>query len=340
MLKEIASLYGLPCRDIELIPIGAGLIHQTWKMMTGGNEFILQQVNSKVFRHPTDIAENIMRIGRYLNQNNPDYKFISPLSAINGEKIIYLNDGGYYRIFPFVKGSHSKFVVKQPEEAYEAALQFGRFTRLLADFDCEDLHLTIPCFHDLNLRYRQFLQAVEKTARDKRQKADILIKKIINDSWIVTKYQSLISDPALKMRVIHHDTKISNVLFDNNDKGICVIDLDTVMPGYFISDVGDMMRTYLSPASEEETEWHRIEVRKEIYLAIIKGYCEEMNDSLTELEKQSFFFAGQFMIYMQGIRFLTDYLQHNRYYGEKYPDQNLFRARNQLVLLEKFSEMQ
>jgi Ser/Thr protein kinase RdoA (MazF antagonist) len=152
---------------------------------------------------------------------------------------------------------------------------------------------------------------------------------------IATEYGYIKSNPEFKLRVTHHDTKISNVLFDADGKGLCVIDLDTVMPGYFISDVGDMMRTYLSPVSEEENEFGKIEVRDDFYKAIVQGYYNEMKDELTETEKKYFFYAGTFMIYMQALRFLTDYLNDDIYYGAKYPRHNFVRAKNQVVLLEQ-----
>jgi Ser/Thr protein kinase RdoA (MazF antagonist) len=148
----------------------------------------------------------------------------------------------------------------------------------------------------------------------------------------------MLSDPAFKRRVTHHDTKISNVLFDNQDKGLCVIDLDTVMPGYFISDVGDMLRTYLCPVSEEEKDFSKIIVRDEFYKAIINGYKEEMKNELTEKENKYFFYAGKFMIYMQALRFITDHINDDIYYGAKYEGQNLVRASNQMVLLQRYLE--
>src|SRR5437762_4451273 len=126
-------------------------------------------------------------------------------------------------------------------------------------------------------------------------------------------YQLLLTSKEFKMRVTHDDTKISNVLFNENGKAICVIDLDTVMPGYFISDVGDMMRTYLSPVSEEEKDFDKIIIRDDFYKAIVDGYAKEMNDELTEVERKHFFYSGQFMIYMQALRFLTDHLNDDAY---------------------------
>ncbi|HYK56947.1 MAG TPA: aminoglycoside phosphotransferase family protein, partial [Flavisolibacter sp.] len=134
--------------------------------------------------------------------------------------------------------------------------------------------------------------------------------------------------------------KISNVLFDSEGKGICVIDLDTVMPGYFISDVGDMMRTYLSPVSEEETDFSKIIIREEFYKAIVQGYYSEMKEELTETEKQYFFYAGKFMIYMQALRFLTDHINDDVYYGAKYEGHNFARAHNQVILLQQLIRKQ
>jgi Ser/Thr protein kinase RdoA (MazF antagonist) len=300
-----------------------------------GCEYILQKVNNAVFKEPEDIANNISLIGAFLRKNHPDYKFVSPVTSSDGDEMIYKQGEGYFRMFPFVPGSHSKDVVETPEQAYEAATQFGRFTRLLHGIDIKKLKLTIPCFHDLSLRYQQFLMALEKGNRDRIREADVLIRSLVAHEDIVTEYGNITTNPEFKLRVTHHDTKISNVLFDNAGKGLCVIDLDTVMPGYFISDVGDMMRTYLSPVSEEETELEKIEVRDEFYKAIVEGYYNEMKDELTETEKKYFFYAGTFMIYMQALRFLTDYLNDDIYYGAKYPRHNFTRAKNQLILLEQ-----
>jgi thiamine kinase-like enzyme len=161
-----------------------------------------------------------------------------------------------------------------------------------------------------------------------------LVQYLLQQIRIVDEFESLKND--FKIRVTHHDTKISNVLFDEQDKGLCVIDLDTLMPGYFTSDVGDMFRTYLSPVTEEENDYAKIEIRPSFYNAIVDGYLSEMEEELTTTEKQSFAFAGQYIIYMQALRFLTDYLNNDIYYGCKYPTHNLVRAGNQIELLKKF----
>jgi len=334
MPEFVLPAYGFDKETSLMEPFGSGLINSTWKVTTPGNTFILQRVNDAVFREPQAIADNIRLVATYLNEYYPAYPFIAPLISSNGNEMVYVKEKGFYRMFPFVKGSHSKDVVQTPAQAFEAAVQFGRFTHLLSGMDATQLKLTIPSFHDLELRYDQFLQALENGNRERIRDSRELIEQLQARAFIVDQYKYIRQNPEFKLRVTHHDTKISNVLFDENDKGICVIDLDTVMPGYFISDVGDMMRTYLSPVNEEETDYSTIEVREDFYKAIVQGYYQEMKVELTSTEKQYFFYAGEFMIYMQALRFLTDHLNNDIYYGARYPGHNYNRAFNQATLLD------
>lgn len=335
MIQTILSAYGLKEEDTSVESFGTGLINSTWKVTSAGKIYILQRINHTVFKQPQDIADNIKLIAGYLNQHHPEYRFVAPVLSTTGDDMVFIKSEGFFRLFPFVAGSHSKDVVETPEQAYEAAAQFGRFTRLLSGIDLSGFKITIPSFHDLALRYQQFLSALIKGNKERINQSQELIKIVSDHSDIVKVYEQIKTDPAFRLRVTHHDTKISNVLFDKDDKGLCVIDLDTVMPGYFISDVGDMMRTYLSPVSEEENDFSKIEIRDDFYKAIVQGYLEEMKDELTATEKKHFFYAGKFMIYMQAVRFLTDYINDDMYYGAKYPGQNLIRAKNQLVLLSR-----
>jgi len=309
------------------------LINHTWKLETANAAFILQTINQLVFKNPQAIADNIDAVGNYLSIHAPDYFFVAPVKTID-EHTMVLVENKYYRMFPFVNGSHAKTVLQNVEEAFEAAKQFGTFTKLLSGFDTSVLQYSLPDFHNLSLRYEQFDAALQEGNKERINETSSLINELQEKKHIVDRYQQIVSNPAFKLRVTHHDTKISNVLFNESNKGICVIDLDTVMRGYFISDLGDMMRTYLCPVSEEEADFTKIEVRPTFYQAIIDGYCAEMATELTNEEKESLSYAGQFMIYMQALRFLTDYLNNDRYYGAIYPTQNLVRAGNQLVLLE------
>lgn len=337
MKQSILPAYGL--KDETLMEtFGNGLINCTWKVTTPDKQYILQRVNHTVFEKPDTIEHNIRLIANYLEWYCPDYRFVAPLTSSNGDTMIYLKDEGFFRLFPFVAGSHSKDVVETPDQAYEAALQFGRFTKLLTGFDTCELKITIPGFHDIELRHDQFLEALEKGNKQRISESESLIKMLVSYSDIVTEYRNIKTNTSFKLRVTHHDTKISNILFDSNDKGLCVIDLDTVMPGYFISDVGDMMRTYLSPVSEEESDFSKILIRDYFYKAIVQGYYSEMKEELTETEKKYFFYAGKYMIYMQALRFLTDHINDDIYYGAKYHGHNFIRAKNQAVLLQRLLE--
>jgi Ser/Thr protein kinase RdoA (MazF antagonist) len=337
LLQSVLQAYGLNEESTKVISFGTGIINRTWKVTTPDHEFILQQINTDVFQYPQSIADNTRLLADFLKKHHPGYTFVAPIPALNGAEMVRLEER-FFRLFPFVVDSHSIDVVGSPEEAYEAAQQFGRFTRLLSRFDSSNLKITIPDFHNLTLRYQQFLQALIHSNQKRVTEATCLIKILLGYDNIVTEYVKIRSNATFMLRVTHHDTKISNVLFDSKNKGLCVIDLDTVMPGFFISDVGDMMRTYLSPVSEEECDFTKIQVRPDYYKAIVKGYQSEMNDELTATEKGYFFYAGEFMIYMQALRFLTDHLNDDLYYGAAYKGHNYNRAMNQVVLLQRLKE--
>ncbi|MFT3680213.1 MAG: aminoglycoside phosphotransferase family protein [Ferruginibacter sp.] len=338
MLQPVLGIYGLTGAGVDVKPFGTGLINNTWAVTAGINKFILQRINHNIFKEPNDIANNIRRIGNYLSKQYPDYLFTAPEKTLQQQDIVHIAKEGYFRLFPFVKNSHTIDVVSNTAQAFEAASQFARFTKLLSAFPIEKLNITLPDFHNLPLRYQQFELAMENGNKERIQEAADTINFLKQHRNIVTISEQIYQNPAFKKRVTHHDTKISNVLFDDQDKGLCIIDLDTVMPGYFISDVGDMLRTYLSPVSEEEKDLGKITIREDYFKAIAEGYLGEMKDELSAEEKDHFVYAGKFMIYMQALRFLSDYLINDIYYGSKYEGHNLLRAKNQAVLLERLIE--
>jgi Ser/Thr protein kinase RdoA (MazF antagonist) len=336
MISSILERYGI--HDFEYKTLVDGLINKTWKITVGDDQLILQRVNDHIFKSPEDIATNIDRIDRYLKENSPGYLFVAPISSAANESLTHVPGEGYFRLFPFVRGSHTLNVVTSPRQAYEAASQFGQFTRLLSRFDASSLRVTIPDFHNLTLRYTQFEGAIANGNPARINQSADAINQITKRMDILTEFKSLERNPSIRKRVTHHDTKISNVLFDRKGNGLCIIDLDTVMPGLFISDVGDMMRTYLSPANEEVKDFSKIEVRDEYFKAIVQGYLSAMHDELTSDEQQLFYYAGTFLVYMQAIRFLADYINDDVYYGSHYEGQNFVRAMNQLTLLQRLEE--
>lgn len=339
MFENILPLYSLNSDETTVNPFGDGLINHTWKVTAGNQNYILQRVNTDVFKNPSAIDGNLRLLKEFLSKKDPGYLFVPPVKALSGESLLN-TPSGYFRLSPFVEGSRSLNALTKEGEAYEAAKQFGKFSGLLADFDAETLNITIPDFHNLSLRYEQFKTACANANPERMEKAKEYVDFINAHQDLVATYLSIVSNEEVPLRVIHHDTKINNVLFDKDGKGLCVIDLDTVMPGYFISDVGDMMRTYLCAATEEETDLSRISIRKEFFKAVYDGYMEEMQEVLTDTEKQYFSYAGKFMIYMQAIRFMADYLQNDIYYGAKYEDHNFNRAINQITLLKEYIKIE
>jgi aminoglycoside phosphotransferase (APT) family kinase protein len=336
ILDRISAVYGW--EQPEVLPVHSGLINTTLKILVGGNTFLLQKVNTRVFHHPEKIDDNLRMLQLYLAEHAPGYLFTAPVLNTTGKGLIEIN-GDHYRVFEWVKGSHTIDTVQEPAQAREAAAQFGQFTALLEGFDARKLHITLPDFHNLGLRVQQYEQAAANGNAERINESADTIAYLRSQSYILDQFETFTRSPETRQRVTHHDTKISNILFDEQDKGLCVIDLDTVMPGYFLSDLGDMYRTYVCPVSEEEKDLDRITVRKPFMEAIRSGYLSAMDTTLSNFEKDHFELGGQVLIYMQAIRFLADYLNNDIYYGSRYLGHNLVRARNQARLLEGFNEV-
>lgn len=338
-LKYVLSKFISDTSFVEISPFGNGLIHGSYIVrLNNSPAYILQQVNTNVFKNPNVISENLKSLSNHLIEI--EKKPFFPLSINTLEnKSYFIEQDIYYRLTPYVKDSHSINSCSTAEEAYEASFQFGKFTSAFKDFNPKNLQETIPQFHDLDYRWKQFKDALLLGNPARIDFAKKEIDEIQNHYYVVEIFNNIKSENAFLERVTHHDTKISNVLFDNKNKGICVIDLDTVMPGYFISDLGDMFRTYLSSASEEEQDMERVVARKDFFNAIVEGYLENMNDQMTIQERENITFAGEFIIFMQALRFITDFINDDKYYGITYELNNYNRTRNQLKLLKEFKSM-
>lgn len=338
-LLQVLNKFIPDVRDAEISTFGNGLIHGSFVVSIKNKyEFILQQLNTTVFKDPYLISSNLALISNHLLSNNQEPFFPLSQNSLSNDAYV-IDQDKYYRLTPYVMGSHSINSCSKADEAYEASFQFGRFTAAFKRFDPSQLRETIPQFHDLAFRWKQFIDAMKMGNQQRIKYAKKEIDQIRDYYNIVEKFNKIKSSNFFLERVTHHDTKISNVLFTNDGKGICVIDLDTVMAGYFISDVGDMFRTYLSSANEEEQDLDRVEARKDFYKAIIEGYLLNMQDQMTVEERQNISFAGEFMIYMQALRFMTDFINDDIYYGISYELNNYNRTKNQLRLLEHFNSI-
>lgn len=338
--SSLLELYGFTAGSYTLQPTGSGLINHTYLVTENhsGKKYIFQRVNTSVFKNPEGIGENIHNIAVFLAQHHHDYLFLDVLPALNGARVVYDSKGGAYRLFPFAEGCVGYDTLQTPELARRAAAAFGQFTVLLKDYPAETLHTTLPDFHNLSLRYRQFEQALTQGNKVRIAQTKEIARQLTELSGIEGTYRQICTNPQFRKRVTHHDTKISNVLFDASGNTLCIIDLDTVMPGYFISDVGDMMRNYLSPANEEETDFSAIRIRMDYFEALATGYFGQMGPALSPDEKAHFVYSGKFLTYMQALRFYNDYLLDDIYYPVKHQEHNLVRTENQLVLLERLME--
>ncbi|HEU4553363.1 MAG TPA: aminoglycoside phosphotransferase family protein [Chitinophaga sp.] len=340
--ESILQAFGIEGAGTTVEKFGSGHINNTFLVKKeDGTQLILQRINTAVFKDPAAIARNQRMAADYLALHHPDYLFITPVPTLSGNDLFVYNNNEYWRVIPFIDGSVTVDQADDPAQAFQAAQQFGRLARYLDGIDIQGFKPAIPDFHNLTLRYNTFKSAIIHAAEERRLAAAELIKAFLQHADIAATYERLVTDPQCPDRLMHHDTKINNVLLQKGTyKGLCVCDLDTLMPGKLISDLGDMVRTYVSPVSEEEPDVSRITIREEYYHALMDGYLSEVGGALTPVEKAHLYYAGPFLVYMQGIRFLTDYLQGDVYYPVKHPQHNYNRAVNQLTLLERLQEKQ
>lgn len=343
-MQAIFDLYGWDV--VRYDSIQQGLINRTYSIETTSGNYILQTINHHIFKQPLDIDFNIHSIGTYLAKHFPEYLFTQLVPAKNGKTLVEW-EGQYFRAFHKVDG-YALSVLDNAHQVAQAAMQFGRFTSILKAFPVKSLKITLPNFHNLSLRYQQFKEALQNGNPIRIQQSRDAILFLQSAENLVDQYEHFIQSKEVQLRVTHHDTKISNVLFhqkkealssQNNEEAICVIDLDTVMPGYFISDVGDMCRTCLCPVSEEEANLDLVIVDKAKLTALQNGYLSEMKPLLSNFELDHLFYSGQYLIYMQALRFLTDHLNNDIYYGAKKEGQNYIRTLNQIRLLEAYNEL-
>lgn len=337
MSEAVLLAYGFLPKGIQKTELSTGLINHTWKIDSGHRSYILQAINTDVFPYPQDLQHNILKIQEHFQSNHSGYFSPSPVPALDGSLFVEIA-ACVYRLYPFVNDSQTITAVQNETQAFEAAKQFGRYARNLHGLPISVLRATIPGFHNLTKRFDEFRNSLSLADNTRKHLAELIVRKALAYSDIAETYHRIQSGKMISRRPVHHDAKISNVLFDKKDQGICVIDLDTTMPGYYISDLGDLLRTCLAAADENVIDCNSIQVRPDFFKAITTGYLGEMADLLTPSEKQYLYYSGSFMMYMQALRFLTDYLMRDKYYKTNYDQHNLDRALNQLTLLDEYQQ--
>ena len=339
---SILSAYGLSPDKFSVQRVGSGHIHQTYRL-SGQKTYILQRINNNVFKRPEVIARNLRAAADFLTQHHPTFIFLSAIKSSEGKELVYDQEGFPWRLFPYINNTITIDQVETSDEAYYAATEFARLTRLLDGIDLSLFQPTIERFHDLAWRWEQFEEASDHAKADRKKEANEAIHACKDFAWLVTSYTDLIKKGDLVLRIMHNDTKINNILFDaTTRKAVCAIDLDTLMPGYFIYDLGDMIRTFVSPVNEEERDFTKIIFRESIYQSLVDGYLSQMEKVLNPQEIKAIPLGGLMMTYIMAMRMLTDFLNGDIYYHCTYPGQNLVRASNQfrlLTVLNKFFQI-
>ena len=326
----------------EITPLSGGLINHTYKVKAAeGNSILLQRFNTDVFKSPQAIQGNYRKIVNFAKDNKLSIRLPEPIPASDGSLLFIDEESGYWRAFGFIENTVSFLTAILPEQAFTTAKTFGKFAASLNDFPASELQTTIPDFHNLSFRYRQFLQSIETAGPDRKQIAAPWIEALLERSHYNDFYASMLASPEdFKLRVMHHDAKIANMLFDAVSREVvCVVDFDTTMPGYYFSDLGDMIRSMACSHDENHVQFEDLSIREDFYQALVDGYLEEMAAVLTEVEKQNIHQCGLLMYYMQALRFLAEYLNNDIYYRIGYPEQNLHRAINQITLLKQLETL-
>ena len=339
--QEALEVFAEPFHEFTIKQLTEGLINQSFKIssQTTRDSFLLQQINHNVFKRPHLVQGNYEKLWNYLKDENIDYLLPEPKQFTDGTMLYCDSNDNCWRVFEFIEGTKTLATPETPAQAGAVADIFGRFTASLANFDVNNLAVTIPEFHNLSWRHTQFVQSLKSKDFARLKKSAGLIHDLQKRERYTHLYDVFTESAEFPLRVMHHDAKIGNVLFDTETGNpVCPVDFDTTMPGYYFSDLGDMIRSMAASSDENSGDLASPFIRKEYYEAVMSGYLVWMNDLLTPAEKKYIHHAGLLVIYMQALRFITDYLNGDTYYKTTYPEQNFDRTINQLQLLQSLED--
>jgi hypothetical protein len=349
-LSHIFAQFAIPGDFVSAQFLKVGHINDTYLVeavnKSQREQFIFQRINHFVFQDPERLMSNFEKITRHIRSKlealqgrNPDRETLNLLTSRSGRCFYRSPEGDYWRAYHFVGNAHIINVAKRPEEAYEAGRAFGCFQKLLSDLDAASLYETIPFFHHTPRRFGRFREVLAADPLGRAAAAREAISFALEREPMTAVITDALSAGKLPLRITHNDTKINNVLFDDiTGKAICVIDLDTTMPGSSLYDFGDMIRTTTSFAAEDERDLAKVRLEKEMFRALADGYLAEASDFLTPEEIGLLVFSGRLVTYTIGLRFLTDFLEGDVYFRVHRPGQNLDRARAQFGLVRSMEE--
>lgn len=337
-MESVVKKFQIEGEVKEIKSFGDGLINRTFKVATDKEEYLLQRINHTIFENVDGLMNNIQLINDYLKTvvKDPERQTLTIIPTIDDELYYQDEEGNYWRVYLFMKNTLSFNQVETPEQFYTTGKAFGEFQRLLDGFDANQLVETIPMFHDTRHRYRQFEEAVEKDLAGRAHLVQEEIEFLRAKKDEASMLYDLLDKGELPLRVTHNDTKLNNVLFDKDTKeAICIVDLDTVMPGLMFFDQGDSIRFGANKVIEDEPDLSKVELDLELYEAYTKGFLEEVGSIMTDKEKELFVWGARIITLEQVYRFLWDYLNGDKYWVAQYPEHNLVRARNQLTFYKE-----
>lgn len=354
-VQSILEAFLLRGKVITCSKYGNGHINDTYLVQcqseNNSKRYILQRINHEVFTEPERLMDNIERITEFLKKKilarggDPNRETLNTVLTKENKSYYKDNSGCYWRMFEFIEDATSFDQVDSKEAFYESAVLFGSFQSLLSNFDASKLYETIPDFHNTPVRYGTFLKAVKEDVCGRAALVQKEIDFFIRHKRDMEICAEKLEKGALPLRVTHNDAKLNNIMMDNKTgKGLCVIDLDTVMPGLAIYDFGDSIRFGANTAAEDEPDLTKVSLDLELFELYVKGYLEGCNGSLTNLEIEMLPYGAKTMTLECGMRFLTDYLQGDQYFKIHRENHNLDRCRTQIALVEdmekKWSDMQ
>lgn len=330
---------------VGAVRYGKGHINDTFCVYTQNEEgdcvrYILQRINTNTFTDPDGLMENIVGVTDYLrsiiekNGGDAARETMTVLRTKEGKNFYRDSEGGCWRVYPFIEGTVCLQSVEKPEQFYESAKAFGHFQRLLSGYDASTLHETIVKFHDTRNRFANFKKALDADACGRAKDVQAEIDFVLAREKDCAVLMDLLEAGKLPLRVTHNDTKLNNILMDKaTGTGICVIDLDTVMPGLALNDYGDSIRFGANHSAEDEKDLSKVNFDIELYEIYTKGFMEAAGDALTPAEKEYLPWGAKLMTLECGIRFLTDYLEGDHYFRVHREGQNLDRCRTQFKLV-------
>lgn len=310
-------------------PFGNGHINKTYLVETTIGKYILQQINTNVFKKPKYVMQNIDLVTKYIKMRGG--KTLEIVKDNHGKKLKKV-ENCYWRCYKYIEGGETLEISTDDKIFYEIGKAIGDFSFLLTDFPIKKLKITIPNFHNALKRYEKLFSLINNNA--KVNNCFLEIRFVSEHKLLIKEYMNKLN--SVPIRVTHNDTKLNNIMINSNTcQAICLIDLDTVMPGSLLFDYGDAIRVATNKAKEDEKDLRKVKINKKIFYSLSKGFLEKTYPILTDIEKELLFESAKIITLECGIRFLTDYLENDVYFKTDYPNHNLIRAKNQFKLVKE-----